>query len=309
MGAQNLGRLEKVELREIWANEASDFTQWLAQPENMQLLGETIGIEIADARTEFPVGSYRVDILARDAVTDRSIVIENQLEATNHDHLGKVVTYAAGLDAESVVWIVREARDEHQKAIEWLNDHTIQEVNFFLIEARAWKIGNSDPAPEFEIVVRPNDWFRQQRQTLSEANSDFDPEIQTFYQRVREYGVSNAKSINRWRPAPGKRWYDILIGSTQAHLVLRVTKQQNQVSVELYITDNKELFSALIDQRDVIEAELGLNLQWKESPGKKSSRLIAVHEGYFADRSRAQELVVWLVETADLFARVFPKYL
>lgn len=309
MSTPRLGRLVRVELREVWKKEAADFTQWLAQPENLELLGETIGFELADPRTEVGVGAFRVDLLAKDAITDRVVVIENQLEATNHDHLGKIITYAAGHEAESVVWIVKEARDEHRRAIEWLNEHTTQDVNFFLIEAQAWRIGYSDPAPVFEIISRPNDWARQQKQSSSDAALDFDPEIQAFYERVRDYGTKLAKNIKRWRPASARRWYDVSIGSSQAHLALRVTKQQNRVSVELYIDDSKELFAMLLAERDAIESVLGMTLDWNELPNKKASRIIAAHPGSFADPAAVHELVVWLVETADAFAGLFPKYL
>lgn len=309
MSTPKLGRLVRVELREVWKREAANFTQWLALPENLELLGETIGFELADPRTEVGVGAFRVDLVAKDAITDRVVVIENQLEATNHDHLGKVLTYAAGHDAESAVWIVKEARDEHRRAIEWLNEHTTQDVNFFLIEAQAWRIGDSEPAPVFEIISRPNDWARQQKQSSSDAALDFDPEIQAFYERVREHGTSVAKNINRWRPASARRWYDVSIGSSRAHIALRVTKQQNRVSVELYIDDSKELFAMLVAEREFVESALGMSLEWNELPNKKASRIIATHPGSFADAETVQDLVVWLVETADAFAGVFPRYL
>lgn len=224
MSAPRIGRLTKVPLRDVWKHEALDFTQWLALPENLELLGETIGVELADARTEVGVGAFKVDIFAKDVVGDRTVVIENQLDATNHDHLGKVITYAAGHDASVIVWIVQSAREEHQKAIDWLNDHTTPDVSFFLIEAQAWRIGDSEPAPVFEIVIRPNDWARAVKQADAEAILDFDPEIRAFYERVRAYGEGHKQAISRWRPASPRRWYDVSIGSSEAHLALRVTK-------------------------------------------------------------------------------------
>lgn len=128
-----LGKLEKVDLRKVWSHEARDFSAWLAKEENLRELGETIGTELSLLGTEVDVGRYRIDVLALDSNTDHKVVIENQLEPTNHDHLGKVITYAAGLDAKYLVWIVKDVLPEHQKAIEWLNEYLDEEIRIFLL--------------------------------------------------------------------------------------------------------------------------------------------------------------------------------
>jgi len=305
MSATRIGRLTRVPLREVWKHEALDFTQWLALPENLELLGESIEVELAEARTEVGVGAFKVDILAKDTLGDRTVVIENQLEASNHDHLGKIITYAAGHAAEVVVWIVQSARDEHQKAVDWLNENTLPHLSFFLIEAQAWRIGTSEPAPAFEIVTKPNDWARAVKQADSDAALDFDPEIQAFYERVRAHGEANKSAIARWRPASARRWYDISVGSSEAHVALRVTKLQGRVSVELYIDDNKELFDSLYRVRDELEAAIGEHLEWNRLDGKKAARIIATRPGAFNDSAVAEELVAWLVATAEKFASAF----
>lgn len=130
-----LGRLEKItDLRSIWKHEAKEFTPWLAKEENLELLSETVGIDIVLEEQESNVGDFSVDLYATEEGTGRKIIIENQLEETNHDHLGKIITYASGKDAEVIIWIVKKARDEHRKAIEWLNQHTDENSAFFLIE-------------------------------------------------------------------------------------------------------------------------------------------------------------------------------
>ena len=153
-----LAKLKKVDLREEWKNEASDFTSWLAQDENLQLLSEEIGIDISLIQTEASVGKFSVDILAEEENTGRKVVIENQLEPTNHDHLGKIITYASGFDAEIVIWIVKDVRDEHKQAVDWLNDHTDDKINIFAIRMELWQIGDSPYAPKFYVVSKPNDW-------------------------------------------------------------------------------------------------------------------------------------------------------
>lgn len=137
-----LGKLEKVkDLRSVWQNEASNFTKWLAEEENLNTLGDEIGIEIELISTEAKTGSFSADILAVEANTDNKIIIENQLEQTDHDHLGKIITYASGHDAKTIIWIVKEAREEHRQAIDWLNEHTDEEINIFLCKIELWKIG------------------------------------------------------------------------------------------------------------------------------------------------------------------------
>ena len=151
-----LGRLEEVNVRELWIHEQCDFSNWLAKEENIELLNEVLGLTLVDIEKEVFVGAYRCDLVAKDETSGQNVIIENQLEASNHDHLGKIVTYASGLDANVIVWIVKEAREEHRSAIEWLNNNTNKNINFFLIEIHAYKIGNSLYAPKFEIVEKAN---------------------------------------------------------------------------------------------------------------------------------------------------------
>ena len=156
----NLSRLKKVELREAWRHEAMDFTNWLAKEDNLTLLGDEIGFDIQLTQTEAAVGSFSVDILAEEANTGNKIIIENQLEMTDHDHLGKIITYASGYDARVIVWVVKDAREEHRNAVDWLNEHTDENLEFYLVRIEVWQIENSPLAPKFEILSRPNDWAK-----------------------------------------------------------------------------------------------------------------------------------------------------
>lgn len=306
-----LSKLVKVPLRKVWKHEALDFTQWLALPENLETLGEVLDIVLVDAKTEGGVGKYYVDIVATDE-NDRTVVIENQLESTNHDHLGKIITYAAGVDAEVVVWIVERAREEHEQAITWLNENTTNKRNFFLLQLEAWKIGDSLPAPRFNVIAKPNDWAKLVKQNAASDNtvSDLKLQQQQFFEKVRDYGEAHAKHIKRWQTPRPQIWYNVAIGSSQAHIALQVRSVGIQeVTVQIYINDNKELYTKLHGQKAQIEAALGFNLDWKELPDKKASRIIASHPGDILDPQQSQDLVVWMVKTADRFAQVFPKFL
>lgn len=152
----DLDHLKKVELRKVWPHEALDFTKWLSSPANLNMLGEAVGVELELIETESSVGSFNVDIYAQEAGTGRKVIIDNQLEETNHDYLGKVITYAAGKGAQVIIWVVSHARDEHRQAIEWLNEHTDNDFGFFLVEIELWTIGDSKPAPRFNVVEQPN---------------------------------------------------------------------------------------------------------------------------------------------------------
>ena len=169
MPTAQLARLERVPLREAWPNEAGDFTPWLAQPENLRLLGETIGLELECECQEKPVGSFSCDILCRDTASDAWVIIENQIERTDHNHLGQLLTYAAGLKATTVVWVAREFREEHRAAIDWLNEITTEEFSFFGLEVELWRIADSPAAPKFNIVSKPNDWSRDVRESARDS--------------------------------------------------------------------------------------------------------------------------------------------
>jgi hypothetical protein len=155
-----LGRLERVELRNIWQSEAQHFTPWLAREDNLALLADTLGIDLELEAVERNVGPFRADILCKDTISDSWVLIENQLERTDHTHLGQLMTYAAGLNAVTIVWIAARIADEHRAAMDWLNDITTGDVQFFALEVELWRIGDSPAAPKFNVVSKPNDWSR-----------------------------------------------------------------------------------------------------------------------------------------------------
>lgn len=305
-----LSRLTKLPLRTIWKHEALDFTQWLALPENLELLAETIGVDLMNAQTEVGVGQFNVDILAEDE-NGHKVVIENQLENTDHDHLGKLITYASGLQAEVCVWVVARARQEHEQAINWLNENTTEGANFFLIEVEAWKIGDSLPAPRFNIVAKPNDWAKTIKQQSGGGNkvTDLKLQQQAFWEKLREYGEQNGKLVRNWRKALPQHWYNIGIGSTRAKLAAKVNTQESYVGLELYIYQDTELFYELQAKKSEIENKLGYKLDWQELPERKASRVIVTKAGNFQDESEQDELIAWLVAKADEFTKVFKKLL
>lgn len=304
---KKLGKFSKVNLREIWKHEALDFTQWLAQDENLELLAQELGIELMSARTEVKVGQFAVDILAIDD-NENKVVIENQLEQTNHDHLGKIITYAAGLQAETIIWIVSKAREEHQLAVSWLNENTNEKLNCFLIEIEAWQIDDSAPAPRFNILAKPNNWVKTVRSGTDKI-SETKLQQQDFWDKVKEYGEMNAKVVKSWQSPRPQHWYNISIGTSKAHLALTLNSVKNQIGLELHIPDNKDLFQKLFSKQEMIESQLGYKLDWQELPDKKASRVIITKVADFRDDSQQDNIIKWAVEKADEFTRVFKKLL
>lgn len=224
------------------------------------MLSDSVGIDIALEELESPVGGFSVDLFASEEGTTRKIIIENQLEDTNHDHLGKIITYASGKDAEVIIWIVKRARDEHRQAIEWLNQHTDGNIGFFLIEIELWKINDSLPAPKFNVVERPNDWSKTMK--VSEGLSETRKTQLDFWQAFNAYAFNKKEFMQQFsqRKARPKHWYDLSVGSSAYHLGLTANTQKKQLGVEIYINDDKDLFEKFKSHKNDIENEIGLKL-------------------------------------------------
>ena len=199
----NLDKLKRIDLRDVWPHEALDFTKWLSEEPNLAMLGSAIGIELELIETESSVGLFNVDIYAQEASTGRRVVIENQLEDTNHDHLGKVITYAAGKGAEVVVWVVARARDEHRQAIEWLNQHTDNDFGFFLVEIELWSIGDSLPDPRFNVVEQPNEWTKAIK--LNEGLSATERTKLSYWTKYREIAQASPEFLRSSAPKSPRR--------------------------------------------------------------------------------------------------------
>lgn len=304
----DLSRLTKVELREAWPHEASDFTSWLAEEENLQLLSDEIGIDISLIETEANVGRYSVDILAEEETTGRKVVIENQLEATNHDHLGKLITYASGFDAEIVVWIVKDVRDEHKQAVDWLNEHTDDKINIFAIEMELWRIGDSPFAPKFQLISQPNDWAKAVKSSSGQSQLTDTKLMQLdFWTQFKTFAASKGSQL-RFRKAYPQHWYDVSFGVSKAHLSLIIDTRNEQIRCELYIPDCDELFAALASRQEKIEDELEYELEWMELPGKKASRIKAVLSMEVTNSDVWDECFKWLLTAAESFSEVFSRH-
>lgn len=308
MQHQSLGVIERIDdLRTIWPHEAYDFSKWLASDSALALLSEAVDIDIVLEERESSVGEFSVDIFATEEGSSRRIIIENQLEHTNHDHLGKIITYAAGKDAEVIIWIVKHARDEHKKAIEWLNQHVDENIGFFLIEIELWKIGDSLPAPNFNVVERPNDWGKIIK--TSEGLSDRKKLYAEFWQSFNEY-VFSKKEFNTFfskrKPQP-QSWYDLSVGNSLQHIALCVSTQKKQISADIYISDDKELFENYKLHAAEISQELGVDVEWRIA--SKACRILIKRSFDINDSSDTwPESFDWFIKSAIALRSVVRKY-
>lgn len=305
-----IGKLQEVNIRDLWKHEQYDFSAWLSQDENIELLNEKIGLSLVDINTEAYVGAYRCDIVAVDETTGIKVIIENQLENSNHDHLGKIITYASGLDAKVIVWIVKEARDEHRSAIEWLNNNTSKDINFFLIELHAYKIGNSEPAPMFQIIEQPNDFIKESKNNKSaETMNKSQSERVEFWTLFNDHIIERGKPFNIHK-ATTDHWYNIAVGTSQACISVTLVNKDSYIGVELYIADNKALFDKLYEEHDTIQKELRFELDWQRLDNSKSSRILYKINGLnFDDHSNYDKLIEEAIDKVIAMREVFKKRL
>ncbi|MBP5344904.1 MAG: DUF4268 domain-containing protein [Bacteroidales bacterium] len=302
-----LGKMIRItDLRSVWPHEANDFTKWLALEENLALLSDAIDIELELEERESSVGSFNVDIFAKEVGTNRRVIIENQLEDTNHDHLGKLITYASGKGAEVIVWVVKRARDEHRQAIEWLNQHTDSNIGFFLLEIELWQIGDSEKAPRFNIVEKPNDWSKTMK--TIEGLSDTNLLKLEFWT-----GFNDAMSNNdefkrhfRTRKASPQHWYDLSIGSSAYHVCLTINTQKQYIGADIYIDDNKELFAQFKNYKNEIAAMLNSEVEWREA--EKACRIFISTNINPKKRENWQKAYDWFLKKALIYKEIASKY-
>ena len=300
-----LGRLKRVELRDCWAREDADFTPWLASEENIVLLGEAIGMELEVQREEASVGPFRADILCRNTASDELVVIENQLDRTDHGHLGQTLTYAAGLDAVTVVWIAARFTEEHRATLDWLNRISHEDFRFFGIEIEAWRIGQSDPAPKFNLVAKPNDWSKtvqeaaRRRGTLTAGQA-----AQVEY--WTEFGAFLEGREARFKPPKPypSNWMQWGIGRSGTSLLAIANAKEILVGVDINNGVHPAWFRKLERDKDAIEAELGFPIEWHEKPGNKFSLLRVRKQADTRDPEKRPASFHWLLQHMEAVDRV-----
>ncbi len=303
-----LGRLEKQDLRTYWRKEGSEFTPWLAKEENIQLLGETIGIDLEVKKQEDNVGPYRADITCIDTTNNHLVLIENQLEKTDHIHLGQLMTYASGLDAVTIIWIAQRFTEEHRSALDWLNRITEDSINFFGIEIELYRINDSPPAPMFNMVSKPNNWAKSLRKSVSSQNlSETKLQQQEYWQGLITFLEDN-KSFVKLHSAQPQHWINASIGKSYFYLSATVNSRENSISIWLNITgddaeSNYEKLYELGYERSLVD--INSDLLWDKMEGRKMSSVILKTSGDFTKRSDWPNQHAWFKDNLEKFTKFF----
>ncbi len=308
----DVGRLRKVPLREVWSHEATEFTPWLVQ--NPDLLGEALGLDIEFTRSEQQVGPYSVDIIGKDLTHDSVLIVENQLEKTNHTHLGQLITYAANTDAVTVVWIAKEFTDEHRQAVDYLNNLAGDSgsARFYALHISAVQIDDSSPAPLLEVVARPNDTHMTMSNVVRDA---VEPTARAALYRElwRQYlDVLHARHPN-WtnvRAPQGTNWLNVNSVRGWGSIVLVIDKAR-MPRVKFYISgkennENIGLFQYLLNQREEIEARFGSVLVWDDQE-RLVSRQIMSYRDKEIDINNVEsyaELIEWMMGEHEKFRNI-----
>ena len=301
-----IAELISVDLRDEWPNEADDFTPWLA--DNLPRMLDALGLAHDIVETEQPVGRYRADIVFTDSETDRLVLVENQLTRTDHNHLGQILTYAAGLDAATVIWVARAFNEEHRAALDWLNEHTHDDLSFIGVEVELWRIGGSDPAPRFNVVAKPNNWTRSMRKTARGELSQTRLMQVEYWRALREHVVAvggPVRMTDRDRP---QGWSEFAVGRTNFNLSAVMLRNGKQVRAELYIRgpSAKQHLEGLRAQSEQIQSELGYPLAWEDLPERTDCRVaVYLDDADPDDRGDWDRQHRWLAERLNDLHRVF----
>jgi len=296
----DLGRLQPVDVRSAWEHEAHDFTPWLL--EHGDHLAETLGIDLELEQSEHPVGGFSLDLIGTDLTNDAVLIVENQLESTDHGHLGQIMTYAAGTDASTVVWIATSFREEHRQALDWLNEQTGENVRFFGIELAVVRIDESRPAPLFRLVAEPNNWQKQVRAiTRSGRSSSRSSLYRSFWTMYLERIAVEHPKWSRARTPSDQNWMDFPSPIRGTRINPSYAARQ-RLRHEIYIDtgkgeENEEIFESLLAQREAFEEAYGRPLEWEPLPNARACRIAEYRsDAQVNDEENWAEHIDWMVD-------------
>jgi len=304
---QILGTLSGVEVRKIWPSEAADFTPWLATEENIGLLSAAIGLELEVEHTEVAAGPYSADIVARDSATGNYVVIENQLQKTDHDHLGKALTYAAVLGAKTVVWIASTFTDEHKKVMDWLNESVADDISFFAVQLELWSINGSAPAVKFNVLSRPVQSAVKPSAVDPKVLSESRKLQLEWWTAFRDELVAKKALPSFQSPRP-QYWYNIALGRTGIHLSATANTFEKKIGMRVYLMSKyggKVAMHQLLEAREAIEKDIGCALQWDPNPEATDKVIVVLRDADLTKKEKWPEHLRWLVDMTIRFRKVF----
>jgi hypothetical protein len=301
-----LGTLKRLKLSAVWSHEEHDFTPWLAIEENLASLSEALGLELELERTEVPVGPYWADMLCRDP-SRGYVVIENQFGKTNHDHLGKLITYGATLDASVVVWVAETFTEEHRKAIEWLNDHIVSDIEIYAVEPEVLTIDNSLPAIRFNIVSQPNEVVRSATAAKESDSLTATQRLQLDFWTMFRERLMDAKVVTSASTPRPQYWFNVALGRANIMLSNVVNTNEGRIGVRVYLRNriSDQALEQLSGQRAAIESEIGAALQWNPFPNKRDKIISLSRDVDISMRDAWPTYCDWLVDQTARFRKAF----
>ena len=307
MTTTDFGAIKKVDVKSVWKNEQYNFTPWLAEEDNMVQLASALGLELEVEGVEVAVGPYSADVLAKDVGTGRYVVVENQFGKTNHDHLGKLITYGAFLGVSAVIWLAEHFTEEHQKALDWLNEYTTEDLEFYGVALELWQIDGSRPAVRFNVVSRPNTIVKQATNAKKTGPISDSKRLQLeFWTLFRERLLAKKVVASAQTPRP-QYWYDVPLGRSYFGLSNIASIIQNRIGVRLYMRSKvaDAALEQLLPQRADIEKQIGEALEWNPNPEKRDKKIALNKQVDLNNRAQWPEYCDWLVERVARFRNVF----
>lgn len=306
-----LSKIKEIPPRSYWHNEANDFTPWLAEEENLAQLSEVIYLDLELVSREERIDGGRADLLCVDTGTGKNVIIENQLEKTDPDHLGRILSYAAALNANTIIWIATEFDEQYRATIDWLNGVTDEDFNFFGIEIHLLQIGDSDYAPQFKVVAKPNGWQKQvkasSKQEAGELSSTKKAQLE-YWQNFSEYMAKNrSRLFNTQSPLP-QHWMNIAIGRAGFYISLNVNSRENKNTIQLWInTPNpKETFDKLeANHKEDSKIAISQGIEWQRMDNRKQSAISLSKPFSFTDKATELEQFKWFREMTEKYVTFF----
>ncbi|UPV72723.1 DUF4268 domain-containing protein [Halorussus limi] len=306
--------LTSQDVRDYWEHEEREFTPWLAEEivaEDSSELENVLGLDLEVIEREKSVGKYNVDIFARVIDDGRNVVIENQLNDSDHDHLGKAIAYAAGVDADIIVWVAPRFNDEHRDAVQWVNENSREGVDLFAIRLEVWRIEDSPPAVRLNPVEKPSEWKEKAKRREGEL-SETKQLQEEFWTEFRNRIQASSSPLRARKPKP-RHYYSNPIGKSGYHISFGIYWKEQDLRLELIIKDNEEAFQGLKSEKEAIESELRTDVEWVEPRetrgGNMRSNIRVAREADIENREQWDEYFDWMLEYGKRFHDVFPERL
>lgn len=304
-----LAKIKEIKPRDVWANEATDFTPWLAEEENLAMLGEAISLDLELYSREEKIDGGRADIVCLESGTARKVIIENQLEKTDPDHLGRILSYASALNANTIIWIATEFDEQYRATIDWLNRVTDEDFNFFGIEIHCLRIGESDPAPQFKVIVSPNGWQKQVKASQNDGELTETKMLQQqYWQGFNDFLKAHPSKLFHTQKALPQHWTNIAIGRSGFGLSLTVNSLKKELTCQFIMyEDADKIFFDKIEtgHKEQALSVISPDLVWRRLDGKKVSMITLSTSFDFRDENTREEQYQWFKATCETFIKFF----